>query len=727
MNQKQQQKVLAQFREGKFNTLVCTSIGEEGLDIGEVDLIICFDSQTSPTRVTQRMGRTGRKRDGKCIIMMTEGSEASNYSTSKSKSKTVNKVLNEKKFVFFESLRMTPSESPELTYLDLEKDELLFTETEETPGESSKAKKKSSESDPECSNQPQSLTKYLRFQNKATPTHLLKHSAKSKLLVSICKKYPLEPGSSGTPRKLVKKTSVENWESTEENEDEDLEMLLSEAEANFPSSSTAKRKEPPAPAKNPSPHKKQKISDTVEKKISNSVDEQHSGKLAGGAGVNKLNRWAFQPKSPDLLTSPVSFFSPPSSPLLSPRHDEPARQTETEEKVEDTEPVNQEIHFEESIEPPPPLDIHSPDFILEEESRMGAIASPIRQNIPPQFLPSEEAEDKEMEMEWGSSPSIPWKTQEDSDRELGIKVAGLSFVPEPPSFDYFEKAEEPPVLELKAARVSPNINQSFTFTPSTGSSHASSAEKGENSEILDESDDSLGLFPTQRPTTPPQRLRKTKVAATVKTVPDLLSFRIPSKASEPKKIPKPAKLPDPPQKVIRPQRKQISPPRRTGSRFLDDEASCDSMDEEESEDFLDDSLSGSFIASQISPDRSNSNMRAIYQMSLSSQCARVGFSPVKFQQNRRKPPPSPYEDIDDSPRSSPDVSVDDSFIVKSQEDDQSVIVLDDIEDDEPHQQEMGDVEEIEEAEVLDDIEDQPLGQDEVFGNIDDDLLFDCDY
>jgi Lhr-like helicase len=27
--------------------LVSTSIGEEGLDIGEVDLIICYDSQSS--------------------------------------------------------------------------------------------------------------------------------------------------------------------------------------------------------------------------------------------------------------------------------------------------------------------------------------------------------------------------------------------------------------------------------------------------------------------------------------------------------------------------------------------------------------------------------------------------------------------------------------------------------------------------------------------------------
>jgi ERCC4-related helicase len=31
--------------------LVSTSIGEEGLDIGEVDMIICYDAQKTPIRM----------------------------------------------------------------------------------------------------------------------------------------------------------------------------------------------------------------------------------------------------------------------------------------------------------------------------------------------------------------------------------------------------------------------------------------------------------------------------------------------------------------------------------------------------------------------------------------------------------------------------------------------------------------------------------------------------
>lgn len=57
------------FRAGGYNVIVATSIGEEGLDIMEVDLVICFDANVSPLRMIQRMGRTGRKHDGRVDIL----------------------------------------------------------------------------------------------------------------------------------------------------------------------------------------------------------------------------------------------------------------------------------------------------------------------------------------------------------------------------------------------------------------------------------------------------------------------------------------------------------------------------------------------------------------------------------------------------------------------------------------------------------------------------------
>lgn len=75
MNQKMQKELIKNFKKGDYNILVATSIGEEGLDIGEVDLIVCYDSTSSPIKNVQRMGRTGRNRDGKVILLFSSNEE----------------------------------------------------------------------------------------------------------------------------------------------------------------------------------------------------------------------------------------------------------------------------------------------------------------------------------------------------------------------------------------------------------------------------------------------------------------------------------------------------------------------------------------------------------------------------------------------------------------------------------------------------------------------------
>ncbi len=98
-------KVVKKFREGGYNVLVSTCVGEEGLDIGEVDLIINYDSQKSPIRLIQRMGRTGRKREGRIIILLTEGKEEASYKTSLSKKKNIYKIIlnGQKHFQFYKN------------------------------------------------------------------------------------------------------------------------------------------------------------------------------------------------------------------------------------------------------------------------------------------------------------------------------------------------------------------------------------------------------------------------------------------------------------------------------------------------------------------------------------------------------------------------------------------------------------------------------------------------
>ncbi|KMU86441.1 type III restriction enzyme [Coccidioides immitis H538.4] len=83
MDQKTQLEVVGKFKTGTYNTIVATSIGEEGLDIGEVDLIICYDGHSSPIRMLQRMGRTGRKRAGNIILLLSKGKEEESYSKAK--------------------------------------------------------------------------------------------------------------------------------------------------------------------------------------------------------------------------------------------------------------------------------------------------------------------------------------------------------------------------------------------------------------------------------------------------------------------------------------------------------------------------------------------------------------------------------------------------------------------------------------------------------------------
>jgi len=89
MKQSEQQQVIKWFRENVYNVLVCTCIGEEGLDIGEVDLIVNFDTLRSPIRMIQRTGRTGRKRDGRVVCLISEGQEERTYKASKQAEQTL--------------------------------------------------------------------------------------------------------------------------------------------------------------------------------------------------------------------------------------------------------------------------------------------------------------------------------------------------------------------------------------------------------------------------------------------------------------------------------------------------------------------------------------------------------------------------------------------------------------------------------------------------------------
>merc|ERR1719341_1921902 len=96
LSQKDQLEVVRRFKEGGYNTLVATCVGEEGLDIGEVDLIVLYDVARSPIRLVQRMGRTGRKRDGRIVVLVTEGQEERIYNQSLYSKNNIHKAILDK-------------------------------------------------------------------------------------------------------------------------------------------------------------------------------------------------------------------------------------------------------------------------------------------------------------------------------------------------------------------------------------------------------------------------------------------------------------------------------------------------------------------------------------------------------------------------------------------------------------------------------------------------------
>ena len=79
LTQKEQAKIIKDFKEDIFNVLIATSVAEEGLDIPSTDLVVFYEPVPSEIRTIQRRGRTARKMPGKVIILITKGTPDEGY------------------------------------------------------------------------------------------------------------------------------------------------------------------------------------------------------------------------------------------------------------------------------------------------------------------------------------------------------------------------------------------------------------------------------------------------------------------------------------------------------------------------------------------------------------------------------------------------------------------------------------------------------------------------
>ena len=105
LKQKKQIETVQKFRDGVFQVLVATRVGEEGLDISEVNQVIFYDNVPSSIRFVQRRGRTGRKDAGKLVVMIAKNTIDETYywigkrkmTAAKSMGKQMTKVLEKNK------------------------------------------------------------------------------------------------------------------------------------------------------------------------------------------------------------------------------------------------------------------------------------------------------------------------------------------------------------------------------------------------------------------------------------------------------------------------------------------------------------------------------------------------------------------------------------------------------------------------------------------------------
>jgi ERCC4-related helicase len=96
LTQKQQVDIIQKFKDGEYNTLVATSVAEEGLDIPATDLVVFFEPVPSEIRSIQRKGRTGRKHAGRVIVLMAKGSkdEAYHWSSNRKERQMISTMKN---------------------------------------------------------------------------------------------------------------------------------------------------------------------------------------------------------------------------------------------------------------------------------------------------------------------------------------------------------------------------------------------------------------------------------------------------------------------------------------------------------------------------------------------------------------------------------------------------------------------------------------------------------
>ena len=110
LKQKKQIETVQKFRDGIFQVLVATRVGEEGLDIAEVNQVIFYDNVPSSIRFIQRRGRTGRKDTGKLVVLIAKNTIDETYYWIGKRKITASKEMGKKMTKFLEKNKNVESQ-----------------------------------------------------------------------------------------------------------------------------------------------------------------------------------------------------------------------------------------------------------------------------------------------------------------------------------------------------------------------------------------------------------------------------------------------------------------------------------------------------------------------------------------------------------------------------------------------------------------------------------------
>ncbi|MDR0334819.1 MAG: DEAD/DEAH box helicase family protein [Methanomassiliicoccaceae archaeon] len=115
LKQREQTELLQAFRDGRYNVIVATSVGEEGLDVTSTDLVIFYENVPSEIRTIQRRGRTGRKNDGVIYVLTAKGTRDEAFEeVSRNKEEKMIKRLKKMR----ESIQRDPTPRPSQKRID---------------------------------------------------------------------------------------------------------------------------------------------------------------------------------------------------------------------------------------------------------------------------------------------------------------------------------------------------------------------------------------------------------------------------------------------------------------------------------------------------------------------------------------------------------------------------------------------------------------------------------